>query len=148
MKPTSFFAGLLFIALVGRALSAPQFFQGGFSESDSSFNERDIVKKDERRQGFGGFGGGFVRQEDKVFKEHDASGATHEKRFGGGGIFGGGGFREKDSTLDTRDIVRTEDDFFERDPNGDVIYEEDESFKEEDRHSSSHQEFLIMEGVS
>jgi len=133
------FAGLFLVALVGRAAAAPQFFNGGFSESDSSFNDRDIVEKDDRREEFLP-GGGFVEERDKVFKEHDASGATHQERFGGGGIFGGGGFSEKDSSLDTRDIVQTEEDYLERDANGDVFYDEQHSFKEQDKHSSSHQE--------
>ena len=67
---------------------------------------RDVFKADGEFEKFGR-GGGVIRGEGEVFREHDSSSTSHQEQdFNRGGFFGPSGGSESDSSFQNRLVVR------------------------------------------
>jgi len=126
------------LAVLGGALAAPQFLPQRHSESDSSFQEKDVFKADGEFEKFGR-GGGVIRGEGEVFREHDSSSTSHQEQdFNRGGFFGPSGGSESDSSFQNRDVFEADGKFSESGRGGFKI--EGDVFEEHESSGSSHQE--------
>ena len=67
---------------------------------------RDVFKADGEFEKFGR-GGGVIRGEGEVFREHDSSSTSHQEQdFNRGGFFGPSGGSESDSSFQNRLVAR------------------------------------------